>query len=456
MKGLNFLFSLRNRALEQSSPFIFLSLENEVSGSKNPLNYTYYILDAQGNQISAYEHKVNDQNVSYELTERNIYGSNHLGTLNAVVDMYAGSQEQNVSNILGEKYYSASEHRSNVLTVYSDLKIPLSSNGTTVDAYQVYIVNISDYSGFGVELDGRTIKNGNYRRSFQGQESDDEIKGEGNSINYKYRMHDPRVGRFFAVDPLAAEYPWNSPYAFSENIVINAVELEGLERAYTFNSLKKSSEAKIMMKSSSYKELKAYMDKLVGAKFNSVEELNQAKDMLGSQFDGGAGYASNSEIPLSSGNREVKGSYESSNSTANYFTVRLVIDNGNGSWGIEEYKIINNQPQIDALDNEIKEIDRNISKFREEITWRSKSVESNRQSLKSSGTGNFYISEPKGKVKQDRGDYIAYAANLARSELTHNPAITELEGKIKIYEKKKSELIKKRDSIKPIKIEKLK
>jgi hypothetical protein len=61
---------------------------------------------------------------------------------------------------------------------------------------------------------------------------DDEVKGEGNSVNYKYRMHDPRVGRFFAVDPLTAKYPHNSPYAFSENRVINAVELEGLE-SYT-------------------------------------------------------------------------------------------------------------------------------------------------------------------------------------------------------------------------------
>jgi hypothetical protein len=58
---------------------------------------------------------------------------------------------------------------------------------------------------------------------------DDEIKGEGNSVNYKYRMHDPRVGRFFATDPLEKNYPHNGPYNFSENRVIDAVELEGLE-----------------------------------------------------------------------------------------------------------------------------------------------------------------------------------------------------------------------------------
>ncbi len=68
-----------------------------------------------------------------------------------------------------------------------------------------------------------------YRYGFQGQEMDDEVKGKGNSVNYKYRMHDPRIGRFFAVDPLAPKYPHNSPYAFSENRVIDGVELEGLE-----------------------------------------------------------------------------------------------------------------------------------------------------------------------------------------------------------------------------------
>jgi RHS repeat-associated protein len=71
--------------------------------------------------------------------------------------------------------------------------------------------------------------NGSYRYGFQGQEKDDELKGEGNSVNYKFRMHDPRVGRFFAVDPLAKKYPHYTPYQFSGNKVIQYVELEGLE-----------------------------------------------------------------------------------------------------------------------------------------------------------------------------------------------------------------------------------
>jgi hypothetical protein len=58
---------------------------------------------------------------------------------------------------------------------------------------------------------------------------DDEVKGEGNSVNYSFRMHDPRLGRFFVVDPLSDKFPYNSSYAFSENRVIDGVELEGKE-----------------------------------------------------------------------------------------------------------------------------------------------------------------------------------------------------------------------------------
>jgi len=41
-------------------------------------------------------------------------------------------------------------------------------------------------------------------------------------------MHDPRIGRFFAVDPLAGKYPWNSPYAFATNNPVRLVDVDGL------------------------------------------------------------------------------------------------------------------------------------------------------------------------------------------------------------------------------------
>jgi RHS repeat-associated protein len=70
-----------------------------------------------------------------------------------------------------------------------------------------------------------------YRYGFQGQEKDDEVKGAGNSVNFKYRMHDPRLGRFLSIDPLSPLYPWYTPYQFAGNCPIRYVDVEGLEPA---------------------------------------------------------------------------------------------------------------------------------------------------------------------------------------------------------------------------------
>jgi RHS repeat-associated protein len=134
----------------------------------------------------------------------------------------------------GLKYYELSNHLGNVMSVVTDRKTvqisligPVGGNGTVF--YQPDVVSATDYYPFGSIMPGRSFNSGDYRYGFQGQEMDNEIKGVGNSINYKYRMHDPRIGRFFALDPLAPKYPHNSPYAFSENRVIDGIELEGLE-----------------------------------------------------------------------------------------------------------------------------------------------------------------------------------------------------------------------------------
>jgi RHS repeat-associated protein len=67
------------------------------------------------------------------------------------------------------------------------------------------------------------------RYLFQGQEMDDEVKGEGNSVNFTFRMYDPRLGRFFAIDPLVNEYPSLTTYQFCSNSPIYMVEIEGKE-----------------------------------------------------------------------------------------------------------------------------------------------------------------------------------------------------------------------------------
>ena len=139
--------------------------------------------------------------------------------------------------------YELSNHLGNVRIVLSDRKLvePTSlgtaenGNLNEIVANQTYftpdVLVYNDYYAFGMLKPDRHGETENYRYGFQGQEMDDEVKGKGNSVNYKYRMYDARIGRFFAVDPLTSKYPQWGPYNFSGNQVIHMIELEGLEPA---------------------------------------------------------------------------------------------------------------------------------------------------------------------------------------------------------------------------------
>ncbi len=74
---------------------------------------------------------------------------------------------------------------------------------------------------------GRTGNSPAYRYGFNGKEKDDELKGIGNSYDFGARMLDPRVGRWFKIDPLSQKYPYDSPYIFSGNSPISIMDPDG-------------------------------------------------------------------------------------------------------------------------------------------------------------------------------------------------------------------------------------
>src|SRR6478735_7147843 len=79
-------------------------------------------------------------------------------------------------------------------------------------------------------MPGRSYAAGDgYRYGFNGKENDNEIKGEGNQIDYGMRVYDPRISRFLSIDPLCQSYPWYTPYQFAGNKPIAAIDLDGLE-----------------------------------------------------------------------------------------------------------------------------------------------------------------------------------------------------------------------------------
>ena len=82
--------------------------------------------------------------------------------------------------------YELSNHLGNDISTISDRKLAYGSS--TVDYFNADVLSYSDYYPFGMTMPGRQYNGGDFRYGFQGQEKDDEIKGEGNSINYKYRF----------------------------------------------------------------------------------------------------------------------------------------------------------------------------------------------------------------------------------------------------------------------------
>jgi len=58
-------------------------------------------------------------------------------------------------------------------------------------------------------------------------EKDDEVKGQGNSLDFGARIYDPRIGRWLSIDPLFKKYPSWSPYNFVLNTPIQAIDPDG-------------------------------------------------------------------------------------------------------------------------------------------------------------------------------------------------------------------------------------
>ena len=72
-----------------------------------------------------------------------------------------------------------------------------------------------------------------YRYGFNGKENDNEVKGEGNSIDFGARIYDSRLGRWLSTDPLTYKREWLSPYNFVQNNPINRIDPSGALDEYT-------------------------------------------------------------------------------------------------------------------------------------------------------------------------------------------------------------------------------
>lgn len=205
--------------------------------------YDWYVRDAQGNVLAVYESKLGfDYNWGpLKLIEHHVYGSSRLGIIQRDQNMDSLKADPVNQNLIGSTYFyynkrgkklfELTNHLGNVLVTVSDKKIGADVNSDgVIDYYVADVLTASDYAPFGMQMVGRSFKASSaYRYGYNGKENDNEVKGEGNEIDYGARVYDPRVGRFLSTDPLTKDYPFYTPYQYAGNMPIMAIDLDGLE-----------------------------------------------------------------------------------------------------------------------------------------------------------------------------------------------------------------------------------
>jgi RHS repeat-associated protein len=236
------------------------SVENGGTDIPTQWTSTYYVRDEEGNIMTTYKLAAPSMASSFKVIERNMFGSSRIGTDDTQIELIAALPTANpYTRTLGLKHYEANNNLDNVLTVFTDRKIPVTSDGTTIDHFDADVVNTFDYTPFGAPMNERTYRlvmkytdgthtttlpafvNGNeplanivndslkYRYGFNGKEKDNEVSGNGNDYNYGMRIYNPRLGKFLSVDPITQKYPELTPYQFASNRPISHSDIDGKE-----------------------------------------------------------------------------------------------------------------------------------------------------------------------------------------------------------------------------------
>jgi RHS repeat-associated protein len=133
--------------------------------------------------------------------------------------LYQIAHDEGRINASGQYEYDISDHAKNLRLTFRD------SSGIAK------VVTKLDYDPWGLRLKGldyyANSQTFNKFKTFSGKQLHDDFGF--NLLSYKFRYHDPELGRFISIDPLAEQYNYNSTFAFAENKLGIGMEYEGLE-----------------------------------------------------------------------------------------------------------------------------------------------------------------------------------------------------------------------------------
>jgi RHS repeat-associated protein len=144
----------------------------------------------------------------------------------------------------------------------------------------VCLQNVTDYSPFGVTLDGRTIESDFYRYSFNGKEKTDEWSGEGNSYDFGARMYDSRVGKWLSRDSKERKYATLNPYNFVANSPLFYKDPDGKEIIIHYNDANGTDQVISIKKMSDIEEkLKDIQNPFVKEMYTTLNYLKNEREL---------------------------------------------------------------------------------------------------------------------------------------------------------------------------------
>ena len=191
-----------------------LNLPTSVGVDWNSITYVY---DATGVKLSKTVH-------SYPSTTTTQYAGNYIYENNTL--QFFNQPEGYIQHKSGifSYVYQYKDHLGNVRLSYADV--------STTNTPVLEIIEESNYYPFGLKHKGYNnaiSSNGNstaQKWSFEGVELEESLGY--NSYEMDFRHYDPAIGRFMAIDPMAEERNWLTPYNFVQNNPILRVDPTGL------------------------------------------------------------------------------------------------------------------------------------------------------------------------------------------------------------------------------------
>ena len=120
-----------------------------------------------------------------------------------------------------------------MLATIGDTRLGIDGNSDgVIDHYEAEVLSQQDYYPFGMQMPGREYSSSSYRYGYNGMEKYDDLKTEGNSLDFGARIYDPRTARWYSLDPLQKKYPGETHYGFVSGNPIIYADADGRDKIF--------------------------------------------------------------------------------------------------------------------------------------------------------------------------------------------------------------------------------